>query len=642
MSTTSTTFSDIKGQQPTIALSPEQDPSRLHASQELLHQLQRLLTEGEAPSLDLLSDGLLKAEQFTLQAANQPNMDPQTRKTLEDINALLVSSRQLGRNKQIADRLQKISEEAQKALKEVRGPNVTAAAKEANENIQKFTNNWRPLFYLLMSSRDFRQLILDANRIARRVIYSYTEDVKDETSLSQKFVEGAPTQELANTVKEKVKEKGAPELSDEEWNTLQDDVQRVLALLAKEPTYRDGIERIFTLLDMFQKNLTQEPLEAAVPHDMHMQRIVGETEDLVACFSGRESLECFKSHLRQLILQIQKNENLQSYLNELKEFILKAKSETEVRSEEFKTRSKELARRGRELMRELKDQTDLDPFLRSTEEMTENIKNDEFLQVLRQNAGVVQSDLSYMDSQGQLQVDTDMLSKLQSALTPLLVDALKYIPVPKIYSNDYHREFWLDKIVLCSYDIIPQNIKFHLEADSEISLPDIETKGTHTYLVIKLDKLLTELKDMEFYYRKKTFPHLEDHGRVTFRITGKGAKLTFTYKLNQGPQDTMPRITEGYASFDISEMSIDFDKSTLKHPHMVPMITQMFKTQIRMEIERQVEQNLMGFLQKLGDQMTNSLKQINRPFHYGLEAAKKAVKSSQLAQVYEKRREKLE
>jgi len=313
-----------------------------------------------------------------------------------------------------------------------------------------------------------------------------------------------------------------------------------------------------------------------------------------------------------------------------------------IRSEEFKTHSKELAHRGRELMRELRDQVDFDPFLSSANQMIENIKNDEFLQILRHHAGIVQSDLSYTDSQGQLHLDTDMLSKLQSSLLPVLVDALKYIPVPKIYSNDHHREFWLDKVVLCSYDIIPQNIKFHLESDSEISLPDIETKGTRTYLVIKLEKLLTELKDMEFYYRKKTFPELEDNGRVTFRIKGNGAKLTFTFKLLQGLQDTVPSIKEGYASFDISDMEIDFDKSTLKHPLMVPMLTQLFKTQIRMEIERQVEQNLSGFLHKLGDRMTDALKTMNRPFQYGLEAAKKAVKSSQLAQVYEKRREKLE
>jgi len=293
-------------------------------------------------------------------------------------------------------------------------------------------------------------------------------------------------------------------------------------------------------------------------------------------------------------------------------------------------------------MRELREQEDLDPFLKSARDMMDNIKNDEFLQILRHHAGVVQADLSYVDSQGNVQVDTDMLSKLQTALLPILADALKYIPVPKMHTDDNDQEFWLDNVVLCSYDVVPENIRFHLESDSEISLRDIEVKSIHTYLMIELNRLRTELKDIEFYYKKKTFPSFEDRGRVTFRIKGEGSKLAFTYKLVQDPQDTVPKIREGYASFNISDMSIEFDTSTLGHPVMIPMLTTLFKTQIRRQIETQVEKNLNGFIERLGQMITSSLSEMNRPFLSGIERARKAVKTTPLAQVYEKRREIME
>jgi len=449
--------------------------------------------------------------------------------------------------------------------------------------------------------------------------------------------------EVKEMAQEKVKSNEVPQMTDEEWDRLQDDVQRVLCLLAKEPTYREGISRIFNLLDQFQKTLTEEPLQAALaPENVHVRRVAQETEELVAAFSGRETLEEWKFHLRAMMLQVQKNENLKIYLQELKEFILKAKSEEEIRSQAFKNQSKELAHRGRELMREFRDKQDFRLFLNSSEEMMNNIKNDEMLTVLRQHAGIVQSDLSYLDNDGKAVVDIMAVGKLQAALLPVLVDALKYIPVPKIYSNDSEREFSLDNLVLCSYDIIPENIKFQLQTDTQVSMRDIEVKGTHTHMVIELDKLLTEIKDIEFFYRKKSFPGFEDSGKVTFRITGKGAKLVFTYNLLQRAEDKVPSISEGKASFDISEMSIDFDKSTLRHPTMVPMLTSLWKMQIRHQIEHEVENNLTGFIQKLGDIMTSSLEQINRPFLTGLELAKNVVKSSQVAQVYEKRREKLE
>jgi len=157
-------------------------------------------------------------------------------------------------------------------------------------------------------------------------------------------------------------------------------------------------------------------------------------------------------------------------------------------------------------MREFRDKQDFRLFLNSSEDMMNNIKNDEMLQVLRQHAGIVQSDLSYLDNDGKAVVDILAVGKLQAALLPVLVDALKYIPVPKIYSNDSEREFSLDNLVLCSYDIIPENIKFQLQTDTQVSMRDIEVQGIHTYMVIELDKLLTEIKDIEFFYRKKSCP----------------------------------------------------------------------------------------------------------------------------------------
>jgi hypothetical protein len=340
-------------------------------------------------------------------------------------------------------------------------------------------------------------------------------------------------------------------------------------------------------------------------------------------------------------MKIKQNQNLYGYLIELKHFILKVKSEEEVRSNEFKEQSKELAKRGRSLMKDFKED-DFKPLLQVFDDMIENIKNDELLRVLRHQAGIVQSDLSYVDSEGTIQIDTDILSKLKSVLLPVLADSLKYIPVPRIYSCDSNREFWLDKIVLCSYDIIPENIRFHLETDSEISLRDIELKETQTYLVIELNRLLTELKNVEFFYKKKTFPELEDSGLVTFRERGEGSRLAITYNVVQGPEDKLPRIVEGKASFDISNLEIEFDIATLRHPVLVPMLTKIFKLQIKQQIEYQVEKNLKVWMMKLGDMITNSIAQTNRPFVSGFEAARKAVKSSPLGQLYEKRREKLE
>jgi len=281
--------------------------------------------------------------------------------------------------------------------------------------------------------------------------------------------------------------------------------------------------------------------------------------------------------------------------------------------------------------------------LNASEEIFDNIKNDEYVKVLSEQAGIVSSDLSYVDTEGKLTVDMDMLSKLQTVLLPTLAESLKYIPMPRIENRNSEREFWLDNITLCGYDIIPENIHFHLESDADFSMKDIKTKGSYTHLVITLDKFRTELKNMTFYYKKKTFPVLIDSGVVTFRIGGDGARLKLVFTVEQHTGDKLPRLTEGYADFHIRQMDIDFDKSTLTHDVLLPMMSSMWKLQIQNQIEKIVEKNFTSVVQKLSDQVTQALSEVNRPFIWsGIDIARHAVKKSELGQVYANRREKLE
>jgi len=131
---------------------------------------------------------------------------------------------------------------------------------------------------------------------------------------------------------------------------------------------------------------------------------------------------------------------------------------------------------------------------------------------------------------------------------------------------------------------------------------------------------------------------MTDNGRATFRMKEQGARLTLCYNIVQDPEDNVTRIMEGFPTFHISDMDIVFEKS-MKHSNLVPMVTKLFKTEIKDQIERQVETNMSGFMMKLADVLNNSITKVNRPFLSGIEAARKAVKS---ARIYDKRTEKVE
>jgi hypothetical protein len=626
-----------------IQLSGEQHSFRLREVQDLAQQLRMLLIEGQLPGPEALTPGLLKAEELLAKIALRTDLEPETRQVIEDIATLVVTAKQMDRNKGIADRLQKIGEESQKAVEAMRRSGVSAEARQATQETLDIISNWRPVFDLLSRSRDFRQLFVDTLRIVRRVISRQAEPIVE--GAKEGFVEGKPASTIAQNAKEDIKEKSKEEapLTNEEEDTLLSEWQAMFILLAQQPTYREGLQRMFSLFDLWRRTSREEVIPGGTKAETHVRRVTMETEELVASFAGRESLENWKSSLWTLYDSLDKSPEWNQYLTDMKNFILSTQSEEEVRSEEFKRRSKELAHRGRDLVQQLKDRSEVDNFITCSEILFDNIKNDEYVRVLREQAGIVSSELSYMDTEGNVMVDTDMMSKLQTVLLPTLAETLKYIPMPRIESRDSHREFWLDNIVLCGYDVIPENIHFHLESDSQFSFKDIKTKGSYSHLVITLDKFRTELKNMSFFYKKKTFPELMDSGVVTFRIGGQGARLKLVFTVEQRTGDKFPRLTEGYADFHIRHMDIDFDKSTLTHDVLLPMMTNMWKLQIQTQIERVVEKNLTNIVQKLSEQLTQTLSEVNRPFLWsGLDTARHAMKKSELGQVYANRREKLE
>jgi hypothetical protein len=624
----------------TISYEHEKDIHGRH----LVQQLRTTLNDSDNPNMEILGELLIRAETLLAKSAHQNNIDPEARKAIDDIATMLITAKQLERHKGISERIQRISDECQKSLNTVKSSDTPSTVKSASKEAVDFVKLWRPVFQLLIRSRDFRQLIVDSLRIIRRIV-TRNEGIMDD--LTQKFIEGESVRELKHTAKEHRETNVNVKMTDREWEYLQEEIQGVLSVLARNPQYHDAINRLFTLLDMFSTNM-----KSALPSsesnrfelEIHARKAKMETEELVASFTGKEILKEFKFRLRRLIQSFNKDPEIRRFFSEVKAFILSSKSEEEVRSELFRQKTRDLINWGRYLFEKSKDRNELEQFIDTVNQLIENIKNDEYVKELRMRAGIVRSDLTYVDNEGRTKIDVDMLVKLQAALMPVLADTFQKIHIPRVEHSDPRLDFWVDNVVLCGYDIFPDNIKFHIERETELSIRDIESKGSYTRLVIHLDKLRTEIKNIEFYFKKKTMPSLSDSGLVTFRIPENGADLGIYFAIEERPGEPHPRLSEGYAEFTIRKMDIEFDKSTLKHDVLLPMMIGLAKPTILSKIEKAVETNLSNALKQLGERMTLALGEINRPSLFGgkFGSVKETIKASDPAQVYAKRRVKLE
>jgi len=150
------------------------------------------------------------------------------------------------------------------------------------------------------------------------------------------------------------------------------------------------------------------------------------------------------------------------------------------------------------------------------------------------------------------------------------------------------------------------------------------------------------LRDLEFFYHKKTFPELTEQGRAHVKFGGDGANLNLVFNISREGDDKVAKLTEGYADFHISKMEIEYEKQTLTHDILVPLMTNLWNLQIQNNIESAVEKNLTNMINVLADNITKSLSAVNKPLHYGLEKVQNILGTKEFATAYQHRMQKLE
>jgi hypothetical protein len=352
---------------------------------------------------------------------------------------------------------------------------------------------------------------------------------------------------------------------------------------------------------------TEEVKESAnMPHTQKLQQ---QAKELVAELSGKEYLDNFLDKFRVLTQRIRDDEEANRWIEDFKSFILEAHpdNKNEKDAEELRRETRDLVERGRNIVDKWNNKQEVEDFLDAGNDLIENMKNNDLVSNLREKAGILLDDLTYTDITGNRKVDTDLIGTIQKAIVPILADALKYIPIPVLSYSSPEMDFTARDVILCGYDIIPENIYAHLESDSWFNVKELETRKSRTKLVLSLRNIRTEIKDFGFTFKKKTFPQLEDSGRVSVRVGGNGASFKIMFHISQRLEDSVPIFRAADIDFDVDDLDITFDKASINHDILLPMMVGLWKQNIIRSIERSVETSLGPLMNTVGTQLSESL-----------------------------------
>jgi hypothetical protein len=89
---------------------------------------------------------------------------------------------------------------------------------------------------------------------------------------------------------------------------------------------------------------------------------------------------------------------------------------------------------------------------------------------------------------------------------------LRYIPLPRIELSDEDYDIAFDNVVLSTENILPNLVEFAVQKEVQLS-PRPELPDAYFMNVINLNifQIQADIRNVEFAYRKKSFPKMEVH-----------------------------------------------------------------------------------------------------------------------------------
>jgi hypothetical protein len=99
------------------------------------------------------------------------------------------------------------------------------------------------------------------------------------------------------------------------------------------------------------------------------------------------------------------------------------------------------------------------------------------------------------------------------SILQIMVSQVRYIPIPRIEHNDENIHIIVENIILTSDNFLPNVMEIKMKNSAVVGLRSELASQTATSVTLNFYQIYADIRDVPFYFRKKTgFPKLQDHG----------------------------------------------------------------------------------------------------------------------------------
>ncbi|PRP86398.1 hypothetical protein PROFUN_05317 [Planoprotostelium fungivorum] len=196
----------------------------------------------------------------------------------------------------------------------------------------------------------------------------------------------------------------------------------------------------------------------------------------------------------------------------------------------------------------------------------------------------------------------ESLEHLKNVMLPVVMKQFEYIPVKKVEVFTPMYEVALSEMVFCLPSMMPSQIQVRVHTDIGFNTLELAAQDTSMTVEVEMNNLNVDLKDILFEYHWKTFPKIQDKGKIDVRMPRKGMYILLTFVVQS---------RDGYkASVVMKSASVKIDKLKLhvsqaeRHKLLDKAISKLLKTAIRVAIQDQMEEYLSSLGKYIAERMT--------------------------------------
>ncbi|KAI0744977.1 hypothetical protein C8Q76DRAFT_764414 [Earliella scabrosa] len=343
--------------------------------------------------------------------------------------------------------------------------------------------------------------------------------------------------------------------------------------------------------------------------DPNLQTSLNEIRTLFERFANGRSLDTIGEPMRVLYDDAQQDERLRHWFRDVDEYVREVLLQPGfVLDDQCNDRARELRETGREFY-DGKYKGHFDNLFNSVAEWFRAWSEDPLNKRVGNNFAQFTKDLLF-DGDGNLKFKPELWRDVRQEILPAFIDELGYVPIPRIEYTDEQIDLVIENLALSGKNIFPNLITMDAHNHMKLSAYQNIKDETHHEFKITLGQIQADMRDVAFYFRKKTgAPKLTDSGLADVLLGGQG--LTVTVHLVSADKDrsSVFKVKDVSTSIHTLKFSVRDSKHDMLYKLLGPLATGLVKKQLQKAINgaiRTAFEYLDGQLVGVRDQMAEA------------------------------------